>query len=73
VAKWVVYENRNKFLTLLYRNLTTGTTFVCGELRADTPTQLILRWVLEQAAAAPGDFIKFQDGSVLQLQDQGQA
>ncbi len=73
MAKWVLYENNRKFLTLLYRNIVTGAVFNCGELRADTPAQMILEWVLEQPAHQAGDIIKFPDGSVIQVSTTTQA
>ena len=74
MAKWIIYENRDQHLTLLYRNLVNGEVFECGQLRADTPRKLIVDWVVHQDTARPGDIIKFQDGSVVQyLTDKGSA
>lgn len=67
MAKWIVYENRDQHLTLLYKNIINGDTFMCGQLRADTTANMILDWVLHQEAVQPGDIIKFQDGTVVQV------
>jgi hypothetical protein len=66
VAKWVVYENNRKVLTLLYRNAVNGAVFNCGDLRPDTPPAMIVQWVLEQAALNTGDLIQLQDGTTVQ-------
>jgi hypothetical protein len=73
VAKWILYENNRSFLTLLHRNLVNGQVFNCGELRRDTPVQMIVKWVLDQAAVQPGDLIKFPDGDVVQVLPSQQA
>lgn len=67
MARWVLYENNRSFLTLLYRNLTNGEVFNCGELRRDTPVKMVLEWVLEQQSTKPGDIIKFHDGTIVQV------
>jgi hypothetical protein len=67
MAKWILFENRDQYLTLLYRNLTTGVTVPCGQLRPDTPSSMIVAWIMNQDAARPGDIIKFQDGTVVQV------
>lgn len=67
MAKWVAYENRRSHVTLMYRNLISGSTFTCGELRRDTPGLMIVQWVVDQAAMQTGDLIKLPDGNVLQI------
>lgn len=66
MARWVLYENNRNHLTLLYENATNGRVFNCGELRRDTPEQMIVQWVLEQEAAQPGDLISLR-GRTVQL------
>jgi hypothetical protein len=63
MAQWVLFENKRRCLTLLYKN-PTGTQ-VCGDLRKDTPGNMILDWVMKTPAVRTGDFIVFPDGTVI--------
>lgn len=64
MATWIVYENRRQNLSLVHVP-TPGPRFDCGELRSDTPSQMILQWVFDQAQ--PGDLVRFPDGALFQI------
>lgn len=67
MAKWVVYMNSRACFTMLYRNLVNGAVYACGDLRLDTPMNMIVDWVMHQQAAQPGDLIKLPNGTTLQV------
>jgi hypothetical protein len=67
MGKWIIYLNAQQHFTLVYRNLLEGTSFACGELRRDTPMQMVLKWIVEQAAVRAGDLVKLPDGSIVQF------
>lgn len=67
MAKWVVQENRRGNLSLTYKNLLSGQVFECGELRRDTPADMILKWIVKEGGPNPGDLIRFPDGTILQV------
>lgn len=67
MASWTAYENRNSHLTLVYRDLTRGLHYQCGEVRRDTPSSMLVEWVVRQEALRPGDLIKLPNGAVLQV------
>jgi hypothetical protein len=72
VGKWVLYHSHS-VLTLMHQNLIDGTTHNCGPLRADTPKLMILKWIVDQGQAQPGDVISFPGGEVLAVGKEARA
>lgn len=70
MGKWVLYQNNRSFLTLIHLNLLNGVRYDCGELRADTPLSMILKWIVSQDASRPGDVLVFHD-QVISVASQG--
>lgn len=67
MAKWIIFLNSNATLTLLYKNIVDGAVFACGELRPDTPVEMIIDWVIHQPSAHTRDIIQLPNGVAYQL------
>lgn len=63
MAEWTVFPSKSGNLNLSYKNSITGQKHQCGEVRLDTPREMIVKWVVEQELN-PGDLVKF-DGLTL--------
>ncbi|MCI0569381.1 MAG: hypothetical protein L0Y66_01385 [Myxococcaceae bacterium] len=71
MAKWLIERQEDGLLRLTYVNLQASTTFHCGDLRADTPLDLIVEWIVTKGAPNPGDWIVTPDQHVLLLGSEG--
>ncbi|MCI0674077.1 MAG: hypothetical protein L0Y64_26825 [Myxococcaceae bacterium] len=71
MAKWLIGRREDGHLRLTHVNLQTGMTFHCGDLRADTPLDLIVEWIVTKGAPNPGDWIVTPDQQVLLLGSAG--
>jgi hypothetical protein len=67
MALWTVHKNRRNAYTVQYKNNKTGQVHYCGEVRLDTPKEMIVKWVVGQEATNPGDTIRFDDGTVFAI------
>lgn len=67
MGKWTVIENERGFWSFLHLNLLNGVQTLCGELRTDTPPEMILEWIVNCGSSTPGDVVRFADGQVLTL------
>lgn len=65
MANWRVWLQADGNLGVTYVNPVTGATFKCGVVRADTPVQLVLQWVLDRGQAATLDVITLPAGEAL--------
>lgn len=59
MGKWRLFKNERDFLSLVHLNLLTGRVSDCGELRLDTPEQMVIDWIMHTDAVRPGDVIQF--------------
>ncbi|MCI0573868.1 MAG: hypothetical protein L0Y66_24290 [Myxococcaceae bacterium] len=71
MAKWLIERREEGLLRLTYIYLQTGKTFHCGDLRADTPLDLIVEWIVTKGEPNPGDWIVTPDRHVLFLGSEG--
>lgn len=73
MSKWLWYLNRHNCFTFLHRNLLEGTIFNCGDLRHDTPDEMVVEWIVNQEACQVGDVIRMPNGDVLSILPEAQA
>ena len=68
MAKWTVTKTRAGTLILERRKCCSGGTHVAGELRADTPTAMVIGWIATEGGPfGAGDHLVLLDGTVLAL------
>lgn len=65
MAEWKVWTKSNGQVALLYRNLQTGNTHLCGALESTVERHSIIQWLMTKGEAQPGDRITFDTGEVL--------
>ena len=66
MAIWECSE-RNGELILQYRNRDSGQVFKCGTMRAGTPVEAIVSFVIGKGSAAPFDWLRLPNGDLLQM------
>lgn len=67
MASWEIRRLESGEQEVLFRQTRDAAPFRCGLVAADTPTRLILEWILTRGEADPGDVVVDQDGRPYQL------
>jgi hypothetical protein len=67
MPRWCISRRGDGHLELLIYRVGTLGVFRAGAMHASTNLDDVLRWIVEQDAAAIGDIITLPDGGALQL------
>ena len=68
MASWLIKTNKTGSLDLTYKNAQTGQVFECGQIRKDTPKEMVISWITDKGNPNAGDLIRFHDGLTLCIQ-----
>lgn len=63
--RWVLFNTRG-VVSLVHQDLESREQFHCGDVRLDTPPELVLEWIAEHEMQ-PWDVVQFPDGAQLHV------
>lgn len=74
MAKWITFRKRDGNFKFIFVNIFTDeVATLSADLRADTPDDMVIDWVIQVGQASIGDIIVLDSGKVVQIVKPGLA